>query len=140
MRNILFIFILSVVTFPIKAETPNEIAVKIIESQPRTGYNLTDSSLDEMARAYAFNSQMRLNWLMVNDDSLSEELRISYAIHLLDNALGIQKVLRSGTKPLPKEEEMMKQRLILGSRLAELAKVEQGSAHQSTTRPESKPE
>ncbi len=129
MRNILFIFIFPFIALPLMAETPNEMAVKIINSQPRTGYNPIDSSAEEMARAYAFNSKMRLNWLMANDDSLSEELRISYAIHLLDNALGIHKVLRSGTKPLPKEQEMMKQRLILGSRLVELAKVEQGSAH-----------
>jgi hypothetical protein len=109
----------------IRAETPNELAVKIINSQPRSGYNPRDNSSEELAAAYAFNSKMSLNWHMVNDKGISEQLRISYAIHLLDDALGIQKVLKSGTKPLPKEEEIMRQRLILGGRLAELAKAEQ---------------
>jgi len=109
----------------IRAETPNELAVKIINSQPRSGYNPRDNSSEELAAAYAFNSKMSLNWHMVNDKGISEQLRISYAIHLLDDALGIQKVLKSGTKPLPKEEEIMRQRLILGWRLAELAKAEQ---------------
>ena len=62
---------------------------------------------------------------MANDKNVSEELRICYAIKLLDDALGIQKVVRSGSKPLPKEELMMKQRLILGARLVEIRKEEQ---------------
>ncbi len=124
MRHILFIFIFLVISTLLKAETANEISVKIINSQPRTGYNPINSSAEEVARAYAFNSKMRLNWLMANDEGLSEELRISYAIHLLDHTLGIHKVLRSGTKPLPKEEEMKRLRLILGSRLVKLDRVE----------------
>jgi hypothetical protein len=116
-----------------QAESANAMAVRIIESQPSAGYNPLNTSKEEMARAYAYNSKMQLNALMAKDKSISEELRICYAIHLLDSALGIQKVLRSGTKLLPKEEEMVKQRLILGARLEELAKAEQNAAGQSAT-------
>ena len=124
--NFYTILIISLVCVSIiRAETPSELAVKIINGQPRSGYNPRDNSSEELAAAYAFNSKMSLNWHMVNDKGISEQLRISYAIHLLDDALGIQKVLKSGTKPLSKEEEIMRQRLILGGRLAELAKAEQ---------------
>jgi hypothetical protein len=124
--NFYTILIISLVCVSIiRAETPSELAVKIINGQPRSGYNPRDNSSEELAAAYAFNSKMSLNWHMVNDKGISEQLRISYAIHLLDDALGIQKVLKSGTKTLSKEEEIMRQRLILGGRLAELAKAEQ---------------
>ena len=122
----------------VQAETPNELAIKVIKNQSTFGYNVRDDSDEELVRAHAINSAMRLNWLMANDKNVSEELRICYAIKLLDDALRIQKVIRSVSKPLPKEELMMKQRLILGARLVEIGKAEQGSAHQSTTRSESK--
>jgi hypothetical protein len=121
--NFYTILIISLVCVSIiRAETPSELAVKIINGQPRSGYNPRDNSSEELAAAYAFNSKMSLNWHMVNDKGISEQLRISYAIHLLDDALGIKKVLKSGTNTLSKEEEIMRQRLILGGRLAELAK------------------
>ena len=109
----------------VQAETPNELAIKVIKNQSTFGYNARDDSDEELVRAHAINSAMRLNWLMANDKNVSEELRICYAIKLLDDALGIQKVVRSGSKPLPKEELMMKQRLILGACLVEISKVEQ---------------
>lgn len=103
-------------------ETANELAIRIIEKQPRISYNARDSSEEEKVIASAYNSKMRLNWLIVNDKEVSEELRICYAIHLLDDELGIQKVLRSGIKPLPKEEVMKKQRILLSARLTEISK------------------
>ena len=109
-------------------EAANEIAIQIIKGQPRIGYNVRDTSEEEKAKAAAYNSKMRLNWLMVNDKGVSEELRISYAIHLLDDALAIQKVLRSGIKPLPKEEAMMNQRILLGSRLVQISEEKQEEA------------
>ena len=138
MKIITSIFLLVAISMTLNAENPNDLAVKIIKSQSSFGYNFRDESQEEIAHGHAMNSKMRLNWLMVNDKSVSEELKTCYAIKLLDDALGLQKTIRSGMKPLPKEELMMKQRLILGARLAELAKAEQDSAHQSTTRSESK--
>ena len=117
----------------IRAESPNELAIKIIRSQSAFGYNPRNNSKDELAHAKAVNSAMTLNALMANDKNVSEELRICYAIKLLDNALGIRKAIRSGSKPLPEEERIMKQRLILGARLIEIDKAEQDAAGQSAT-------
>ena len=137
-QTILLISLFCVKT--IRAETPNELALKIINAQPRSGYNPRNNSSEELAAAYAYNSKMSLNWHMVNDKGITEQLRISYAIHLLDDALGIQNVLKSGTKALPNEKEILRQRLILGGRLAELAKAEHVSTRQPATRPEPKSE
>ena len=120
--------IMAMVTQISAGESANDIAIQIIEGQPRSGYNVRHTGEEEKAVAAAYNSKMRLNWLMVNDKGVSEELRISYAIHLLDDALDIQKVLRSGIKPLPKEEAMMNQRILLGSRLVQISEEKQEEA------------
>ena len=109
----------------IQAETPNELAIKIIKNQSSFGYNPRNNSKDELAHAKAVNSAMTLNAIMANDENVSEELRICYAIKLLDNALDIRKAIRSGSKPLPEEKLIMKQRVILGARLIEIDKAEQ---------------
>ena len=124
MRKVAYILIFVTLGLTVQAETPNELAIKIIKSQSNFGYNVRDNSDEELVRAHAINSAMSLNWLMVNDKNVSEELRICYAIKLLNDALGVQKVVRSGSKPLTKEELMMKQRLILAARLVEIGQAE----------------
>ena len=124
MRKVAYILIFVTLGLTVQAETPNELAIKIIKRQSNFGYNVRDNSNEELVRAHAINSAMSLNWLMVNDKNVSEELRICYAIKLLNDALGVQKVVRSGSKPLTKEELMMKQRLILAARLVKIGQAE----------------
>jgi hypothetical protein len=79
---------------------------------------------------------------MLNDKSVSEEIRICYAIRVIDDQLGLHKILRSGVQQTPQEEALLKKRLLLGKRLLELdkTKAEQGGTGQPATRPESKSE
>ena len=64
-------------------------------------------------------------------EQVSEELRICYAIRLINEQLGILEQLMSGydRQPHPKEEEYLNDSSILGERLLELSKkTEQGAA------------
>ena len=135
MRRFAFLLMSIIFSPVIQAESPNELAIKIIRTQPAFGYNPRNNSKEELAYAKAVNSAMTLNAIMANDKNVSEQLRICYAIKLLDNELGVRKAIRSGSKPLPEENLIMKQRLILGARLIEIDKAEQDSARQSTTAP-----
>ena len=121
----------------VQAETPHELAVRIINRQTGTGYNPRNRSPEELAAAAAFNSRMSLNHLMAKDKGVGERLRICYAIRLLDEAIGIVATFRS-TTPDPKKEEMARQRLLLGKRLVELDEAEQkgrANAKPNATKP-----
>jgi hypothetical protein len=60
---------------------------------------------------------------MLNDGSVSEEIRISYAIRVIDDKLGLHQIVRSGVQRTPQEEALLKNRLLLGKRLLELDKT-----------------
>jgi len=118
------IVILMFLSGALSAETPNELAVKIIKGHFKAADNVSGGSPEELAKAQAFHSKVKLSWLIISDQSVSEELRISYAIHLLDNALVSKKSLRTGESSLTSERLLIKQRLILSSRLAEILMAE----------------
>jgi hypothetical protein len=79
---------------------------------------------------------------MQNDESISEEIRICYAIRVIDDVLGLHRIREIGVEQAPKEIDLMKKRLLLARRLIELdqTKAEQGGTGQPATRPESKSE
>ena len=60
---------------------------------------------------------------MLNDASVTEEIRISYAIRVIEDRLGLHRILRSGVQRTPQEEVLLKKRLLLGKRLLELDKT-----------------
>ena len=61
------------------------MAIKIIRNQSAFGYNPRNNSKEELAHAKAVNSAMTLNAIMANVKNVSEQLRICYAIKLLEN-------------------------------------------------------
>jgi hypothetical protein len=127
---------------PSSAVTADELAREVIKEESAVAHNIQDDTEEELQRAAAANSRLRLNWLMLNDASVTEEIRISYAIRVIDDRLGLHQILRSGVQRTPQEEVLLKKRLLLGKRLLELdkTKAEQGGTGQPATRPESKSE
>lgn len=123
------------------ASTADELAREIIKEESLIAHKIEDNTEVEMLGEAALNSRLRLNWLMLNDGSVSEEIRISYAITVLDDRLSrYQIIVRSGFQPTPQEEALLKKRLLLGKRLLELDKTEaeQAGTGQPATRSESK--
>ena len=127
---------------PSSAGTADELAREVIKEESPVAHNIKDDTEEELQRATAANSRLRLNWLMLNDGSVNEEIRISYAIRVIDDRLGLHQIVRSGVQQTPQEEALLKKRLLLGKRLLELdkTKAEQGGTGQPATRPESKSE
>jgi hypothetical protein len=99
------------------------LAREIINEESAGAHNIREDTPEEQQRTAAANSRIRLKWLMLNDKSVSEEIRICYAIRVIDDQLGLHKILRSGVQQTPQEEALLKKRLLLGERLLELDKT-----------------
>jgi hypothetical protein len=67
---------------PSFAESPHEIAVRIILSAPTPVHHFSDGIDEELKRALGLHSDARLNQFMLGD-SVPEEIRVCYAMHLL---------------------------------------------------------
>jgi hypothetical protein len=124
------------------ATTADELARGIIKAEAAGAHNVSNDTPEELQRVAAANSRLRLQWIMLNDSSVSEEIRVCYAIRVIDDKLGLHKILRSGVQRTPEEESLLEKRLLLGKRLLEIdkTKAEQGGAGQPATRSESKSE
>jgi len=117
------------------ADTADNLARAIIQEEAAGAHNVSDDTHEELKRATAANSRLRLKWLMLNQVSVTEELRICYAIRVIDDKLGLHKILRSGINQTPEENELAEKRLILADRLIELDKnKKQNKSEQATPR------
>jgi hypothetical protein len=74
--------LLAVSVSAVRAESPHEIALRIISSAPSPIYSPTKSTAEELDRAAGFSSDAQLNKFMLTD-SVLEEIRVCYAMHLL---------------------------------------------------------
>ena len=121
------------------ATTADELAREIIRTETAGAHNVSNDTPEELQRVAAANSRLRMQWIMLNDSSVSEEVRVCYAIRVIDDKLGLHKILRSGIQRTPEEEGLLAKRLLLGKRLLEIdkTKAEQAGAGQPATRPES---
>jgi hypothetical protein len=122
---------------PSIASTADELAREVIKEESAGAHNIRDDTQEELQRTAAANSRLRLKWLMLNDNSVSEEIRICYAIRVIDDKLGLHQILRSGVQRTPQEEALLKKRLLLGERLLEIdkTKAEQAGTEQPATQP-----
>jgi hypothetical protein len=118
------------------AATADELAREIIKAESTIAHNARDSTPEELQRTAAANSRLRLQYLMLNDGGVSEEIRICYAIRVIDDKLGLHKIVRSGNQRTTEEEALLTKRLLLAKRLIELekTKVQRSSAGQTPTR------
>ena len=64
------------------AESPHEIALRVILSAPAPVYHPSDGTDEELKRASSFHSDAQLNQFILSD-SVPEEIRVCYAMHLL---------------------------------------------------------
>ena len=117
MKRITLLLLLSV-SF-LSAETADDLAKRIISQEFAAGYNPVDSSKEEEIRAAAINSQLRLKWLMQSDE-VTEELRICYAIKVLNERIALVSRIDSGIDPTGEHSALQKEKEILASRLIEL--------------------
>lgn len=80
MKSFLLTLLLSVTV--VCAETPQEVARRVISSESSTAYNPINNTEEELNRASVINSKLRLRHLMLGD-SVSDELRVCYALQVL---------------------------------------------------------
>ena len=64
------------------AESPHEVALRIISSAPTPLYHPSDPTEEEQKRSSGLNSDAQLNQFMLSD-SVPEKIRVCYALHLL---------------------------------------------------------
>lgn len=95
------------------AEKPaDEIAKDLINRQSAVVYNARDDSREEAIRAFTVNSTMQLNHILASEQT-SEELRILYALNLIQRSFGSRLV----EAPTESEKELLSQQRTLALRL-----------------------
>lgn len=113
MKTIIFILLCAAHAI---AETPNETAKRVIESEVTPAYNPRDASVEELNRAAAINSQLQLRSILLGD-SVSEELRLCFALRLIQERLGLRRV---GQPLTPAEQKLVADQTALAARLRQL--------------------
>jgi hypothetical protein len=109
-------------------QTPNQLALEVIKQDFSPAYNPENSSKEELIKAAAINSRLALNHLM-SSNQVSEEIRVCYAIRLINDKLGRLIMIKSSTATLPEEKEWIKKRDLLAERLLQIQNAaEQGAA------------
>jgi len=103
------------------ASPADELAREIIRQERATAHNVSDDTFEELVRVTAVNSRISLQSLMLNDKSISEYVRICYAIRIIDDQLGLHRI-RIIRECTPQEEVLMKKRLSLAEGLIHLNK------------------
>ena len=71
-----------------------DLAATVIRSQSLGGYNPLNHSEEELNRAAAFNSGLRLQYLMLHE-ATNQELRVCYALQVLDSQITALRPLAS---------------------------------------------
>jgi hypothetical protein len=131
-------------------ESPDDIAKRVI-AEPISENKLSGekdfpqgigSSQEDFLLADAGDHSRDLMRDYMLGNSATEKVRIAYAITLLAKKRHPQPSIGRGVffVDRAKNEQYLKDGLVLVSRLAEIEKAEQASAGQPATRPESKPE
>lgn len=100
-------------------ESPKEVAVRIIRSETPPAHNPLDNSERELNRAAVMNSRLRLKELMAGA-TVSDELRVCYALRVLDDRLRLVKALRKGRQPDPVDKRLLRDQELLAKYLREL--------------------
>jgi len=103
----------------IGAETPQEVAKRIISSESPPAYNVTNTTETELNRAAAINSQLQLRAFMLGN-TVSEELRVCYALHIIQQRIGIRRVIADGARLPATEESLIRDQEVLAAYLRRL--------------------
>lgn len=91
----------------------------MISSESPPAYNPLNNTEEELNRASAINSQLQLRHLMLGD-SVSEDLRVCYALHIIHQQKGIILSIDSGTPPTKGENRLDQDQMILAAHLRQL--------------------
>jgi hypothetical protein len=115
MKTALFVLLLLVVTTAF-AETPAEVAKRIIASETVGAYNPVNTTAEELNRASAINSQLQLRQLMLGD-TVSEELRICYALRVIQERRRLGGVVGGTETPTATEQVLDADQKVLAAHL-----------------------
>jgi len=96
-------------------ESANQTAIVVIQKY----FSPADDDKVSHPQSDARNVRLRLNKLMASD-RVSEEVRICYAISLIDDKIHLARLLKSSITPIPHEEELLKMRERMLIRLDEI--------------------
>jgi len=103
----------------VDAETPHEVAERIISSQSPPAYNPVNKSEAELNRAAAINSELQLQYIMLGN-TVSEKLRVCYALYLIKQRFGITRVIGTGSNLSAVDKSLVHDREILAAYLRKL--------------------
>lgn len=109
-----FLFLVSTLSF---AETPQELARRIISSEASVAHNPVNSTDAELNQAAAINSQLRLRFLMLGN-TVSDELRVCYALQVIGRRIEVAQ----SSKDSERVKQLSHERNLLAAHLRELQK------------------
>ena len=118
MKTALFVLLWSVVTSA-SAETPREVAKRIIASEVVGAYNPVNNTVEELNRASAIISQLQLRQLMLGD-TVSEELRICYALRVIQERRKLVRTVSGTQAPTAAEKILEADQTVLAAHLLTL--------------------
>src|SRR2546423_906023 len=101
------------------AESPHEIALRIISSAPAPAYQPSDATDKERNLASKFNSDAQLNQFMLGS-SVTEEVRVCYAMHLLVERLLLARDLSDSTLAKDYRDDLRRDHEVLATYLRQL--------------------
>jgi hypothetical protein len=117
MKSFLLILLLSVTA--VWAETPQEVARRVISSESFSAYNPINNTEEELNRASVINSKIRLRHLMLGD-SVSDELRVCYALQVLQQHRDLVRDLGVDATTKKLERQMHADELVLAVYLRQM--------------------
>lgn len=117
MKSFLLILLLSVTA--VWAETPQEVARRVISSESFSAYNPINNTEEELNRASVINSKIRLRHLMLGD-SVSDELRVCYALQVLQQHRDLVRDLGGDATTKKLERQMHADELVLAVYLRQM--------------------
>jgi predicted outer membrane protein len=85
----------AMVTLASTAMAADDLASKVIQSEPIGAYNPTNNSEEELNKAAAFNSGIRLQYIILHETN--EELKICFALRILESQIAAARRLASDT-------------------------------------------
>jgi hypothetical protein len=117
MKSFLLTLLLSVTV--VCAETPQEVARRVISSESSTAYNPINDTEEELNRASLINSKIRLRHLMLGD-SVSDELRVCYALQVLQHRADLVRGFGADATTKNLERQMHADELVLAVYLRQM--------------------
>ncbi len=94
MKLILLLILILALAVGASGQKADDLAATVIKSQSFGGYNPLNNSEEELNKAAAFNSRLRLQYLMLHEVT-NQEVKVCYALQVVDSEIAALQPLAS---------------------------------------------